>query len=149
MPVRMLSSVDLPLPDGPLMANKLLIGTEKVMASRMLITPALLVMVLEIASARTSGSMDLVDGETAEVTIGFPFNLGQRLKTASFSCRSHLEYAWEIWHGGDKDVSFSIQLCVMCYLFATYVQGSGALGGRSRENGTIFRPGRYSSWLAG
>src|SRR5690349_431383 len=57
IPVSMFSSVDLPLPDGPLIANRLRAGTANETASRMVVWRPLLPITLEIDSARRSVSV--------------------------------------------------------------------------------------------
>ena len=56
MPVSKLSSVDLPLPDGPLMAKSDCAGTVKVRSSRMVTVCARVAMTREICSTSTSGA---------------------------------------------------------------------------------------------
>ena len=55
MPVSILSSVDLPLPDGPLTANRLCAGMVKVTSSRMLVCCARVAMMRVRCSTRING----------------------------------------------------------------------------------------------
>ncbi len=55
MPVSILSSVDLPLPDGPLTANKLCAGMVKVTSSRMIVRCARVTMARVSCSTRING----------------------------------------------------------------------------------------------
>src|SRR5215472_11101507 len=57
IPVRMLSSVDLPLPEGPLIANRLCRGTANDTESRIVVDMPLLPMIFVIASACTRTSV--------------------------------------------------------------------------------------------
>ncbi len=55
MPVRRLSSVDLPLPDGPLIAKRLGAGMVNVTSSRMVVRWIFAAMTFVRCSASTSG----------------------------------------------------------------------------------------------
>src|SRR5579884_924990 len=69
MPVRILSSVDLPLPDGPLMAKRLPGGIENEIESRITARAALFAITLEMFSTRTCASVCVRGGEISELSI--------------------------------------------------------------------------------
>src|SRR5438309_7129798 len=73
IPVRILSRVDLPLPDGPLIAKRLPVGMENEIESRITVLAALFVITLETFSTRTSVPVCNCGGVSLAVIMIAPF----------------------------------------------------------------------------